>query len=724
MFHLSIGQMSWQPPYHSSKFRHVFPKPASRENCYTGLPITSSVHDNAFCAVNPRFIAVVTECAGGGAFLVISIYHKGRVDPQHSRVCGHQGAVLDVRWDPFSDLRIASCSEDCTVKVWTIPPQGLRENLARPVKDLRGHTRRVGLIEWHPVAKDILLSSAYDCKVLIWRLDVAGCVCRRPVRVIGVHSDLVLCLSFNTDGSRVATTCRDRTIRIIHTHTGQVLQRSSVGPHRPCKVVFASDLQLLVTTGASYWNQRQIAVWDTEDLRTPLLQEDLDGESGVLFPFYDPDTHMMFLAGKGDGNTRIFDLSSDSPYLHYLAEYRSPLPQRSMGPLLMSLRPGTEIQNPYPAPDAVSRPDPSRESFPPLTRFQPMEAHFPDPPANRKAAYLYDVSDLSEWQEDDTHPLNMTQAMQPHSLTWSATQPAHTHTHTNTHTHARAQVLATANARLTHTPPVHTHATAVHTRTVLAQTPPPGLNGFSVGTTLSRPHSPYTGPHVGTTIPQPHSPYTGPHVGTTIPQPHSPYAGPHVGTTIPQPHSPYAGPHVGITIPRPHSPYTGLQMMGTANAQVHSGPQVRDTLSRPHSPYAGPHVGTTIPQPHSPYADPYVRDTLPRPQSPYTGLQMMGTANAQVHSGPHVGLHTPPPPPPPPPPPAPSPLAWCESPVYTPPRTDDELLYCTGPGMYFATQRMRFLEQDGVLSTAALGQIPRSPSNTHPGQVHSPRTSC
>ena len=70
-----IGQMSWQPPYHSSKFRHVFAKPASRENCYTGLPITCSVHDNAFCAVNPRFIAVVTECAGGGAFLIISIYH-------------------------------------------------------------------------------------------------------------------------------------------------------------------------------------------------------------------------------------------------------------------------------------------------------------------------------------------------------------------------------------------------------------------------------------------------------------------------------------------------------------------------------------------------------------------------------------------------------------------------------------------------------------------------
>ncbi|OBS72818.1 hypothetical protein A6R68_12596 [Neotoma lepida] len=66
--------MSWHPQYRSSKFRHVYGKPASKENCYDSVPITRSVHDNHFCAVNPHFIAVVTECAGGGAFLVIPLH--------------------------------------------------------------------------------------------------------------------------------------------------------------------------------------------------------------------------------------------------------------------------------------------------------------------------------------------------------------------------------------------------------------------------------------------------------------------------------------------------------------------------------------------------------------------------------------------------------------------------------------------------------------------------
>lgn len=67
--------------YRSSKFRHVYGKAGSREQCYEGIPITHSVHDNHFCAVNPKFLAVVTESAGGGAFLVIPL-HKVELTDQ------------------------------------------------------------------------------------------------------------------------------------------------------------------------------------------------------------------------------------------------------------------------------------------------------------------------------------------------------------------------------------------------------------------------------------------------------------------------------------------------------------------------------------------------------------------------------------------------------------------------------------------------------------------
>ncbi|XP_006629904.2 coronin-2A isoform X1 [Lepisosteus oculatus] len=325
------AEMTWRPQYRSSKFRHVFGKPATKENCYDGVPITRSVHDNHFCAVNPKFIAVITECAGGGAFLVISLHHTGKVDPLHPRVSGHKGNVLDVKWNPFDDYCIASCSEDTTVKIWDIPKHGVLKNITVPRKELQGHSRRVGLIEWHPTANNVLFSTAYDYKIMMWNLDCPEQVIKNPVKTISVHSDVVLSMSFNTDGSLLATSCKDKKTRVIDPHTGSLLQEANCKSHKASKVLFLGNLKMLLSTGTSRWNHRQIALWDQDDLSVSLLEVDLDGSSGVLFPFYDPDTHMLYIAGKGDGNIRYYEISSEKPYLQFLTEYRSHLPQKGMG---------------------------------------------------------------------------------------------------------------------------------------------------------------------------------------------------------------------------------------------------------------------------------------------------------------------------------------------------------------------------------------------------------
>uniref|UniRef100_A0A8D1K6X0 Coronin n=2 Tax=Laurasiatheria TaxID=314145 RepID=A0A8D1K6X0_PIG len=281
------SQMSWRPQYRSSKFRNVYGKVANREHCFDGIPITKNVHDNHFCAVNARFLAIVTESAGGGSFLVIPLEQTGRIEPNYPKVCGHQGNVLDIKWNPFIDNIIASCSEDTSVRIWEIPEGGLKRNMTEALLELHGHSRRVGLVEWHPTTNNILFSAGYDYKVLIWNLDVG-----EPVKMIDCHSDVILCMSFNTDGSLLTTTCKDKKLRVIEPRSGRVLQ---------------------------------------EDLSMPLIEEEIDGLSGLLFPFYDADTHMLYLAGKGDGNIRYYEISTEKPYLSYLMEFRSPAPQKGLG---------------------------------------------------------------------------------------------------------------------------------------------------------------------------------------------------------------------------------------------------------------------------------------------------------------------------------------------------------------------------------------------------------
>ena len=54
----------------SSKYRHVFGTASKSESCYNGIKITKTPHESNMCAVNSKFLAVVLESQGGGAFLV------------------------------------------------------------------------------------------------------------------------------------------------------------------------------------------------------------------------------------------------------------------------------------------------------------------------------------------------------------------------------------------------------------------------------------------------------------------------------------------------------------------------------------------------------------------------------------------------------------------------------------------------------------------------------
>ena len=63
----------------------------------------------------------------------------------------------------------------------------------------------------------------------------------------------------------------------------------------------------------------------------PLRMESIDSSSGVLFPFYDHDTRMIYVAGKGDGNVRYYELLDEEPYVYYLSQFISGAPQKGFG---------------------------------------------------------------------------------------------------------------------------------------------------------------------------------------------------------------------------------------------------------------------------------------------------------------------------------------------------------------------------------------------------------
>uniref|UniRef100_A0A8P4GSZ0 Coronin n=1 Tax=Dicentrarchus labrax TaxID=13489 RepID=A0A8P4GSZ0_DICLA len=311
-----------------SKFRHVFGQAVKNDQCYDDIRVSRVTWDSAFCAVNPKFVAIIIEASGGGAFLVLPLHKTGRIDKSYPTVCGHTGPVLDIEWCPHNDQVIASGSEDCTVMVWQIPENGLVTAMSEPVVVLEGHSKRVGIITWHPTARNVLLSAGCDNQIIIWNVGTGEAM----INLEDMHPDVIYNVCWNRNGSLICTSCKDKGIRVIDPRKETIIAEKEKAHEgaRPMRAIFLSDGNVL-TTGFSRMSERQLALWNTSNMDEPMTVNEMDTSNGVLLPFYDPDTNVVYLCGKGDSSIRYFEITDEAPYVHFLSTFATKEPQRGMG---------------------------------------------------------------------------------------------------------------------------------------------------------------------------------------------------------------------------------------------------------------------------------------------------------------------------------------------------------------------------------------------------------
>jgi coronin-2 len=151
------------------------------------------------------------------------------------------------------------------------------------------------------------------------------------LKIIDCHVDQIYSLAINRDGSMIATTSKDKILRVIEPRSGIVrAQGICHNGTKVSKVVFLSDDKLL-TTGFSKHSDRQYAIWDQNDLKKPLVAADIDSASGVLQPFFDIETKTLYLCGKGEGCIRYYEIVDNDPYIYYLNQFISGQPQKALG---------------------------------------------------------------------------------------------------------------------------------------------------------------------------------------------------------------------------------------------------------------------------------------------------------------------------------------------------------------------------------------------------------
>lgn len=311
----------------ASKFRHVFADAPRPDAIFSNLRLSTVTGEQNYIKANPLFFAAGLQ-GGGGPFAIIPLNRPGRFEPEQPIVCGHAAPVLDFEFNPFNDYVLASCSEDQTVKVWQIPEGGLTENMMDPSATLTGHQRKVTLLRFHPTAANVLASTSADQTVKLWDIEKQAEI----VSLTDVHDQLIQDLVWDYTGTTYATASKDKHVRIVDARSASVasiIETAHEGA-KSTKLTYLGSLDKLVTVGFTRQSQRQFKIWDPRNVSTELKRVDVDQAAGVIMPFYDPDTQLLYLAGKGDGNVRFYEMVNENPFCHPVSDHRSQTPAKGM----------------------------------------------------------------------------------------------------------------------------------------------------------------------------------------------------------------------------------------------------------------------------------------------------------------------------------------------------------------------------------------------------------
>ncbi|KAK5643995.1 hypothetical protein RI129_007840 [Pyrocoelia pectoralis] len=300
--------MAWR--FKASKYKNAAPIVPKPETYVRDICVGSyQTYGNTITA-SAKFMAFNWDHAGSN-LAVLPIDDCGRKSKLMPLLHAHSDTVTDMQFSPFHDGLLATGSQDCLVKIWHIPEVGLQESLSNSECTFSHKQRRVEGVGFHPTADFLLHSTSYTTLTL-WDL-----ISQQDLFTNSDHTDIIQSTGWKKDGSLIVTSCKDKQIRIIDPRV-EIVCIKTANSHQSIKdsrVVWLGDDDKVLTTGFDASRLRQVIVRDLRNFSSPEKTLELDCSTGILIPLYDPDTGMLFLAGKGDATISYMEVSDKEPYL-------------------------------------------------------------------------------------------------------------------------------------------------------------------------------------------------------------------------------------------------------------------------------------------------------------------------------------------------------------------------------------------------------------------------
>ena len=289
-----------------SKYRNVYGE--VKRDKFSDMDICEMSSEGQLMAANTNFLAISWN-SSGGSVAIFQANNPMRCPANLPLVRGHKSAVVDVKFSPFRSDLMATASNDCTVKLWEIPHDGLTEDINEELQNYSGHGRKVSFVNFNPVCSDLIASASFDNTVHVWNMLKAEKISKVTLK------EYPTSMEWNYNGSLICCTSKDKNIYVCDPRADKIIITTKAHDSpKTMKMTWVGEHQI-ISTGFNKSNTREMKLWDIRKVKddlsieSPVQNLTIDHQSGIPTPYFDYDIKILYVFGRGEGNMHFYDLN-------------------------------------------------------------------------------------------------------------------------------------------------------------------------------------------------------------------------------------------------------------------------------------------------------------------------------------------------------------------------------------------------------------------------------
>lgn len=179
----------------------------------------------------------------------------------------------------------------------------LGQDVAAPVSQMIGHSKRVTAVRWNPVANGVLASCSVDGKVIAWSTSS-----QKPIFQYGAK-EAVFSVAWNWGGDVLVASDAAKQFVVI-SRTGEAVPFPGFTGIKASHIVHVEG-DVYAGCGFTAQRERQVALFSIKEKKF-LHHVNLDSGTGLMTIYFDRNTRILTLFSRGDSLIRMFEITPEN----------------------------------------------------------------------------------------------------------------------------------------------------------------------------------------------------------------------------------------------------------------------------------------------------------------------------------------------------------------------------------------------------------------------------